>query len=167
MAAINSGLIASKTLKKSYDREKNNLDRFFLAFPFGMLPYRLLDYGRKKRTKYDKVFLSYKGKTIKDGLWLSCIVTYKDLRDLLRWIKDKEKIWYEESGGRHCARYSSKNFTLKDVFSNLSETNDLYEEINWYYDASNWDGLMDFFKEHGGYWLTPTRLFTRKIWIKI
>ena len=161
-AALNSGYIASRTMKDYHRR--GNIDKYYLAFPYGAFPFTFLMKLRGKIWSKDRMFLSYEGQTIKDGPWLGAVIQHDDLIDMRKWVKQNEVALANEDRN---LRYSSQKYGLSDIFKNLKVGDDYDAPLKWYYDISNWDGLMTFFKEQSGYKKSFSKLFRRNTIVKL
>jgi hypothetical protein len=118
-------------------------DRYFVAFPYGMYNSYLLERHRKFINKPTPFFVSYEGKTFKDGLFLPFTFDAADF------IIARKKVREEEVGGWDSERnrvksdeaWSGRYFTHDFVFSDVRSQEANFVEAPWYYDISSWEGL--------------------------
>lgn len=131
-------------------------DQYYVSFPYGVYSPKILRENRTRISSREKFFLSYKGKTVADGLYLGFTMDAKDfimyrknLRDLGtgKW---KESFWDEEAKTIKGSmlpveeRYSARYFDLDTVFG-CAKIEDVHtQDIEWYYDISSWQGYCDF-----------------------
>lgn len=137
--------------------------RYYVSFPNGI--YNPFTAARERMTlKANNYYLTYEGKTIKDGLPLGFTITYETamevkkhvyrtstgLRDMDRYDnfdnfdewKDKNyKLPPEE-------RYSARNFVLEEVFNCLDTEENVYKEVGWFHDIQKWDGYLEYMNTH-------------------
>jgi len=118
-------------------------DRYFVSFPYGMFtPYYMSD-ARAKISSNDPFYVSYEGKSFKDGLYLPFTFTPEDFLELRRKFRKNEAKGHDASNERlpPSERYSGRYFTHDFVFSDVYIEDARVVEIPWYYDISSWDKL--------------------------
>ena len=123
-------------------------DRYYISFPYGIFDLEHVRKIRKKISNKNNFYLSYQGKTVKDGLHLSFTFSGEDFRRFRKELRDdamtiyikgtKEKIPVSE-------RYSARYFSLDKVFkSAIIGEDDQVKEIDWFYDIGDWEGYRKY-----------------------
>ena len=126
---------------------------YYVCFPHGVFDTRAV---RKARLaiRHKKAYFSYNKKTIKDGLLTSFIMTPEDFSTCRKWInRNTTRTYYppdEEKGEIYPTkkrpiheRWSAKNFTLEQVFSEMDFTNRVQIDLEWFYDTSTFKGYSE------------------------
>jgi hypothetical protein len=135
-------------------------DRYYISWPYGMYPTAQLQkkYYRKIISSRQPFFLSYDGKTIKDGEYLSCTFTandillfYKNIKKLGTGVWKSGGWWNHEENKMMDAkklspeeRYSARYFTLDRVFKHASLDGATVLNLNWYFNIDNWEGYCNY-----------------------
>jgi hypothetical protein len=118
-------------------------DKFYCAFPYGVLPDDIIYSSRSFLSKRKNVFFSYEGKTVRDGLHISFTFNandYKKCRDII-----KHQTLTEWDSDLPISRKTfSKFYTIQQVFSCLDTGNSSVIETDWFYDISTWDSYRKF-----------------------
>ena len=118
-------------------------DRYYISFPYGIFNIKEIRKFRKKISNRNNFYLSYDGKTIKDGYYLSFTFSGEDFIRFRRELRKEattslfkgtmEKLPIEE-------RYSARYFSLDKVFkSAIIEDTDVVVELDWFYNIGCWD----------------------------
>jgi len=125
--------------------------RCYVAFPYGIYQPWIVRNQREKNKISNKkgFFLSYQGKTIKDGEYLGFTFKTADIKKFTKnfrkkattnWVKptpfgEKKKRLPKEE------RYSGRFFTLEDVFDiiEINTEKDTILEIPWYFNVDKWE----------------------------
>ena len=116
---------------------------YFVSFPFGVYSPIAMKECRAKIRSGKKVYASYNGKTVRDGLYLPFSFTPKD------WIYFRRQMNELNTGGDPSLpfeeRWSAKNFTLDKIFKH--DNIDIQENIviEKYFSLDSWDSLKDFY----------------------
>ena len=119
--------------------------RYFVAFPYGMFStFHLKDY-RKYAHKPTPFYVSYEGKTFKEGLFLPFTFDSEDF------IQCRKKFRSKEVRGHHndpstppvptSEAYTGRFFTHDFIFEEVDIEGANVLEVPWYYQASDWEGL--------------------------
>lgn len=123
--------------------------KYYVAFPHGVYTPSQLKDIRPEISSKKSMFLTFNGKTAKDGEMLGFTFDSDDytlLRQAFKeeeqrlfknvsWnngVMEKEKIPYEE-------RYTGRFISLPTLLKYLPQTPDRVFPINWYYNISDWD----------------------------
>ena len=116
--------------------------RYFVSFPYGVHRHDAVAKHRKDISSNTAFFLSYKGKTVKDGEYLSFTMSAKEYNDYLWNIKENC------SGGsakvHHKERWSSKHFSLDKIFNCGKIDISKVVEVGWYYRIDGWEGYHEY-----------------------
>ena len=118
-------------------------DRYFVSFPYGMFtPYYMSD-ARAKISSNDPFYVSYEGKSFKDGLYLPFTFTPEDFLQCRRTFRKNEARGYDSNVERLPLeeRYTGRYFTHDFVFNEVITDDAAVVELPWYYDISSWDKL--------------------------
>ena len=116
---------------------------YYVSFPFGIIDPRLIKKHRAAIRKGHRVYASYEGKTVRDGLYLPFSFTPED------WIEFRRQINENNTGGNKKLplkeRWSAKHFTLDKIFyhDNINVESEIKTEQ--YYNLDSWDSLRDFY----------------------
>lgn len=126
-------------------------DKYFVSFPHSVHNIHQLRKDRRLIShNHNNYFLSYKEKTIKDGLPISFSMRGKDFIACRQHVNQLTTKTYAplEKGGTYedlqklplQERWSARRFTLDTVFEKIKEQDAHYNELDWYYDLSDWAG---------------------------
>lgn len=116
-----------------------NPRKFYCAFPYGIMPERIIWNNRKRIGSIEKTIFRYNNLTIKDGLHMSFTFDSKDYKIARDIVKFRE-IETSSVKSKNEARY----YTLDQVFKNLDLQENCIIDIPWFYDISNWDGYRKY-----------------------
>jgi hypothetical protein len=128
--------------------------KYYISFPMGLFNIKAVREHRKQiKDKKKNFFYTYGNKTVKDDLLLSFTMTGEDFKKCRRHINKttsreflpplpsqqypSEKLPLKE-------RWSARFFPLSEIFQPLkldAETASKFE-IDWFYDASEWDNYV-------------------------
>ena len=118
--------------------------KFYVSFPYGIYPPRLVESHRDSIRGPESFFLSHKGLTARQNKLLGFTFFPKD------WPKFKWSIKNQCTGGDTSIpaheRWSSKNFTLDKIFNLDTIEVDKVVEVENFYNLSTWDSLRDYYK---------------------
>ncbi len=121
-----------------------NPTKYYVSFPYGVYDPEEL---RKHKTliKGNKSFLvSYEGSTVQNNLYLGFTFFPEE------WLEFKREIKTNCSGGDKnlplLKRWSSRNFKLDKIFNSDIMNIENNIEVSTYYDISNWEGLLKYYK---------------------
>jgi len=128
--------------------------RYYIAFPYGVFPSQYVRKYRYEITHSERFFVSFKGKTIRDGEYLSCCVSFEDVKKMRKIFRDKatglKKVIDNCVSSLdnleiipHDERYSGRFLTIKDIFENL-DSEGFTMEVPWYHNISTWEGLCGY-----------------------
>ena len=118
-------------------------DKYFVTFPYGMFsPYYMKGWRTKIRSN-ENFFVSYEGKSFKDGEYLPFTFFPEEFLEVRRKFRKNETKGKDVHGRTLSAkeRYSGRYFTHDFVFSDIGSENAHELEIPWYYNISSWEGL--------------------------
>lgn len=116
---------------------------YFVSFPYGIYSPVAIKKFRARIRAGKKLYASYGGKTVRDGLYLPFSFTPED------WILFRRQMNELNSGGDSNLpfeeRWSAKNFTLDKIFKH--DNIDIEENLimEKYFSLDSWDSLKDFY----------------------
>jgi len=123
--------------------------RYYVAFPYSVYSPEVLRPNRKDISSSRGFFLSYDGKTVRDGEYLGFTFDELEYKKYKKVIRDGTGMYVagqSYTNGRGPTkklsieeRWSARNFTLEDVFGNASTENCKIIELNCYYNIDSWD----------------------------
>jgi len=126
-------------------------DKYYVSFPYGIHDPRQLQPHRGDISGKKKFYLSYEGKTVKDGEYLSFTFDAEDWKKFRRIIRGGtgkyEPGSYFDEDARTVKgemlpieeRYSAKNYPLEKVFGELSLEEEVVTPCKSYYNIGNWE----------------------------
>jgi hypothetical protein len=118
--------------------------KYFVSFPYGIYNPVVVRSHRDEIRGPGSFFLSHRGKTSRDNLYLSFTFFPED------WPKFKHHVKRQCTGGSRtipaAERWSSRHFTLDKVFDCDIITVDKKVEVPEYYDLDTWDNLQDYYR---------------------
>jgi hypothetical protein len=128
-------------------------DRFFVAFPTGIFDTEILRNSRKQISSSTGFYLSYRKKTIRDGIPLCFTFDAEDFKRFRRDVREKGTGgWYAPKEGEKYPskrlpvekRYSARHFSLDIVFGSaiMEEANKI--EVPWFHPLEDWDQYRKF-----------------------
>ena len=123
-------------------------NRYYVSFPYGVYDPEVLRQYRKEISSDTGFYLSYKGKTIKDGEYLGFTFNSEEFLKYRRDLRKKatgesiatkpgipdKKLPLEE-------RWSARFFSLEDVFGSANTKESEVVKLSWYYRVDNWERL--------------------------
>jgi hypothetical protein len=118
-------------------------DKFYCAFPYGILPDESILNARKIVSNKQNVLFSFDNKTVRDGLHLSFTFDaqdYKKCRDVIKYQTLTE--W--NSDIPISSKTFSKFYSLEQVFSSLETEKSKIIDLEWFYDISTWENYKKF-----------------------
>jgi hypothetical protein len=129
--------------------------KYFVSFPHSVYDYWSLREFRKQLSKTKRnFFFTHEGKTIKDNVPIPFTMRGEDFIQCRRHVnKITTKNHYPLSEGETWEdlrkrplqeRWSAKNFDLSTVFDKVKEEEAIYQDLDWFYDMSDWDGYRDY-----------------------
>lgn len=133
-------------------------DKYFVSFPLSVSPENAFRPHRQLISSSDNFFLSYDGKTVKDGEYLSFTFGPSDFINCRRIIRtgtgttvpgmnytsedilsgNFDILPFEE-------RWSAKHFSLDKVFEPVIIEGENVKEVEWFHNISTWEGYSDYF----------------------
>ena len=124
-------------------------EKFYVSFPLSVYDLPSLRTHRIEIASRDaNFFLSFEGKTIKDGLPIAFTFNGDDFKACRNYINQTTSREYlPRSPGQifpthklpYDERWSARHFPLKKIFKKVSGTNQILKSVDWYYDISKWD----------------------------
>jgi len=126
-------------------------DKYYVSFPYGIHDPRQLQQYRSDISGKKKFYLSYEGKTIKDGEYLSFTFDAEDWKKFRRIIrggtgKYEPGAYFDEDDrtvkGTPLSkeeRYSAKHYSLEKVFGWLELEEEVVAPCKSYYNIGNWE----------------------------
>lgn len=121
-------------------------DKIFCCFPYGIVPQQTIYEGRKSFSDLTNTIISYKGKTIKDGLMLPFTISKKDFLRCRSMIQQQHLNVWENSNYLGEKNNKKMFFSIEDVFSNIDFSKANFLEADWYNQIDSWDSYRDFLK---------------------
>ena len=122
-------------------------EKYYVSFPLGVFDYHELLAKRKHIVNNPLTYLSYEGKTIRDGVPISFLFSFdewKIARDKI--LKNSNWYMFDPDAPEGSVplkprppeeRWESLRYSLKDVFENLPDGDVV--EVSEYYDLTTWD----------------------------
>ena len=153
--------------------------RCYVAFPYGIYQPQILQKHRKKISNKNGFFLSYQGKTIKDGEYLGFTFKTADIKEFTKNFRRKATTkWVKplpEDGKMKTLpideRYSGRFFSLKDVFDiiELDKDKDTFFEVPWHFSVDSWEDYCYYISssERKDIWRPSKRILHYAEWNKI
>ena len=127
-------------------------EKFFCAFPYGLLPTEKLHEDRLLLSSRENIIYSHNGKTVKDNMHIS--FTF-DAEDFFR-CRDIVKFKQAADMGKISARY----YDLATVFKGLDSTTSTMIDLPWFHDISTWEGYKTYLSsEQSKLYTKPAKLF--------
>ena len=144
-------------------------DRYYVSFPHGIHSVRSLRKHRKAISDNKKKFyISHKGKTVKDGEYLSFTFDVEDWKKFRRTIREGTGVYepgsyFDEEENTVKGnklpieeRYSAKYFSLEKVFGQIDITDQTIFETERYFNIDNWEGYTEYMgSEYAKYVIKP------------
>jgi|10_taG_2_1085330.scaffolds.fasta_scaffold01644_13 hypothetical protein len=140
--------------------------KYYVSFPYGVNPVDFLRPIRQQISSHKNTLFTYKGKSVRDGAYISFTFGPKDWLEFRRVVR-------KEGTGRYSSyiaegdyfpkqslpveeRYSARFFTLDKIFSVIKLDSVKEIELPWYYPAESWSGYTKFLgSEHNKEVLRP------------
>tara|TARA_R110000824_G_scaffold323323_2_gene510254 strand:+ start:119 stop:997 length:879 start_codon:yes stop_codon:yes gene_type:complete len=139
--ALNAFIISNKISKWLVP------SRYYVAFPYGIYPPESVFEHRKKISHKDPFFLSFEGRTVKDGEYLGFTMSGEEYKAYVRSIK--ESCTSGDKSLPPAERWSSRHFGLDKIFECGKIEESKKHELPWYYRADTWESLKEF-------WASPS-----------
>ncbi len=128
-------------------------DRFFVAFPTGIINAEVLRSSRKHISSNNRFYLAHNNKTIRDGLPLPFTFDGEDFKMFRRDVREKGTGgWYAPKKGEKYPskklpiekRSSARHFPLDIVFGSaiMDEANKV--EVPWFHAIEDWNKYRNF-----------------------
>jgi hypothetical protein len=128
-------------------------DRFFVSFPYGVYYFSLWKEYRKKLSSSKKFMLSHDGQTVRDGKYLGFTFSPEDLENLKDLVHEKSTGLFtsEEQTERLSTeeRFSYRNFSIKDVFGDLTDEQFDKVELEDYWPLDSWENYCKYIADRG------------------
>jgi hypothetical protein len=128
-------------------------DMHFVSFPYGVYDPAILREHRKDISSDKNFFLSFEGKTIKDGEYLSFTFNKEQFVEYRRELRKNATGQYK-SGTQPGEipkdmlpiekRWSARYFSLDNVFGSVILDDAKVVETPWYFGIDNWDSLRQY-----------------------
>jgi hypothetical protein len=127
-------------------------DKFYTAFPYGVYDMRFLREHRRAISSDQGFYLSWNGKTIKDGLYLGFSFTPEEFIEYRKHLRQsstgeyvpskngeipKERLPFKE-------RYSARYFSLDFVFGIGNTSGANVVSVPDYHNIDSWEGLRTY-----------------------
>jgi hypothetical protein len=130
-------------------------DQYYVSFPMGMMDPKEVLSHRSLLRKSAPFYFSYQGKTVKDGLPVSFVLTPTEWRRAKRVITTNASYYKAPPPGEMPSeplpsheRYVSLRYGLEDVFGDGPEGT--VQKMNSFYDLTSWDGYVKFISSELG-----------------
>ena len=142
--------------------------RYYVSFPYSVYDPKIVREYRKKISSPEGFYLSFNGKTIKDGEQLGFTFDKNDFIKYRRVIRKEGTGMYISAEDGSIPRdrlppeqrYSGRYFTLEKVFGGADLNNSKIIEVPWYYKIDNWDNYVEYIgSEHQSLIRRPNKLF--------
>lgn len=145
-------------------------DKYYVSFPYGVHSVRSIRKHRKAISDQKKKFyISHKGKTVKDGEYLSFTFDVEDWKNFRRIIRSEGTGIYEPGSyfddeektlkGNKLPpeeRYSARHFPLEKVFGQLDTTGHTIMETDRYFNIGSWENYCTYMAdEYSKYVIKP------------
>lgn len=120
-------------------------DKYFVSFPYGIVPLDFIRTIRKKISHQKKMCLTYNDQNIKTGAFLPFTFDAEDYKRCRDIIKHETTYSFDKEGKRIplTERYSARWFSVEQVFKGYEIEQEF--ETPWYHCVSSWDKLMKFY----------------------
>lgn len=130
--------------------------KYYITFPYGVFPSQYLIKNRTTFNRSKLILAKFQGKSIKDGEYLPCVLTYEHILFLTKIFREKATLVSKSSEKESIydfpsierlpleQRYSGRFLTIADIFQHLDDTNASEINILWHYDISNWNNYRKF-----------------------
>ena len=116
--------------------------RYFVSFPYGVHDPSVVARYRREISSTTPFFLSYGDETIREGMYLPFTMNAKEYNEYLWNMKNKC------SGGsallEHEKRWSSKHFSLDEIYNCARIEESEVVELDWHYDIGTWEGYVEY-----------------------
>ena len=131
-------------------------DKYYVSFPYGVYDALQMKEHRTQISSKKKFYLSHKGKTIKDGEYLSFTFDAKDWKEFRRIIRggtgkyepgsyfDEESRTIKGDVLPVNERHDAKHYSLEKVFGWLDLEDHNTAECKSYYKIDNWEGYCTY-----------------------
>jgi hypothetical protein len=115
--------------------------KYYVSFPYGIYDPKSASKLREQINGKKNVFMSYGGKTIKDGEYLGFSMSAEDYKVYMRTIKNNC------TGGSKdipaSERWSSRHLKLDKIFNSAKIEDSLVHSLSWYNRADDWVSLRN------------------------
>jgi len=121
-------------------------DRYYISFPMGMLDPKEVLESRSVLRKSGPFYFSHNGKTVKDGIPVSFVLTPEEWRRAKHVITTNSAVWKAPDEGIPTEklppdqRRLSLSYGLDEVFGDGPEGTQ--QEIKSFYNLTTWDGYV-------------------------
>jgi hypothetical protein len=121
-------------------------DRYYISFPMGMLDPKEVLESRSVLRKSGPFYFSHNGKTVKDGIPVSFVLTPEEWRRAKHVITNNSAVWKAPDEGIPTEklppdqRRLSLSYGLDEVFGDGPEGTQ--QEIKSFYNLTTWDGYV-------------------------
>ena len=139
--------------------------RYYVSFPYSVYDPKILRVHRKEISSPKGFYLSFNGKTIKDGEFLGFTFDKEDFIKYRRVIRGGTGVYKPTSDGSWPTerlpkeqRYSARHFTLDKVFGGANLDGCNMVELPWYHKIDNWQNYTDYISS-GNQLERPSKLF--------
>lgn len=126
--------------------------KYYVSFPYGIYPPETIREHRSTISSDKNFYLSYGGRTFKDGEYLGFSFgeeDYKMFRDVIRTgtgkiVPGTFSYGEEKKFLPTKQKYSARHFSLDKVFKDAKMDTAVGVELPWYYPIDNWENLTTF-----------------------
>ena len=116
---------------------------YYVSFPYGIYDPSALKKVRSAIRGSERVYASYNGKTVRDGLYLPFSFTPEC------WLHFRRQLNETNTGGDKNLpleeRWSAKNFSLDKIFKHDKIDIDKKVELEFYHNLDSWESLREFY----------------------
>tara|TARA_R100001509_G_scaffold107309_1_gene63744 strand:- start:3333 stop:4244 length:912 start_codon:yes stop_codon:yes gene_type:complete len=117
-----------------------NPDRYFVSFPCAVLPPYEISGNRSLIRSSKPTVVTYKGKSVADGLYLPFTFDAEEYKLYLTEVKQNCTGGSREMSASD--RWSSKDFSLKDIYHPIENLKTNKIETKEYYPIDSWDSYV-------------------------
>ena len=151
-------------------------DKYFVSFPYGLLSTQSIFNSRSLISSTKNFYMSYGGKTIKDGEYLPFTFDKEDFKKFRRVIREgtgkyRNVVFDKETNRRIEAeriptneQYSARFFSLDKVFGCATLEGNNLAETEWYFSVDSWDKYLNFLSSEQAKKLKRPKYFKYHEW---
>lgn len=129
-------------------------EKYYVTFPHSMFNIYSLRENRQLISHHqNNFFLSHNGETVKDNKHLPFTMFGEDFKNCRRYVNKETTHTYENLKEHEKypskklpidERWSARKFSIGKVFSQVDESSAQTRQLEWFWDASDWDGYREY-----------------------